>query len=46
MENQKISPKEYLSYCITQHWIDISQLNVDENMRTQQKYMMHYASIF
>ena len=30
MENQKISPKEYLSYCITQHWIDISQLNVDE----------------
>lgn len=45
-KNQKISPKEYLSYCITQHWIDISQLNVDENMRTQQKYMMHYASIF
>lgn len=29
-KNQKISPKEYLSYCITQHWIDISQLNVDE----------------
>lgn len=28
-KNQKISPKEYLSYCITQHWIDISQLNVD-----------------
>ena len=27
---QKISPKEYLNYCITQHWIDISQLNVDE----------------
>ena len=26
-KNQKISPKEYLSYCITQHWIDISQLN-------------------
>lgn len=29
-KNQEISPKEYLSYCITQHWIDISQLNVDE----------------
>lgn len=29
-KNQKISPKEYLSYCIIQHWIDISQLNVDE----------------
>ena len=29
-KNQKISPKEYLSFCITQHWIDISQLNVDE----------------
>ena len=29
-KNQKISPKEDLSYCITQHWIDISQLNVDE----------------
>lgn len=29
-KNQKISPKEYLSYCITQHWINISQLNVDE----------------
>lgn len=29
-KNQKISLKEYLSYCITQHWIDISQLNVDE----------------
>jgi penicillin-binding protein 2 len=29
-KNQKISPKEYLGYCITQHWIDISQLNVDE----------------
>ena len=29
-KNQKISPEEYLSYCITQHWIDISQLNVDE----------------
>lgn len=29
-KDQKISPKEYLSYCITQHWIDISQLNVDE----------------
>ena len=29
-KNQKISPKEYLNYCITQHWIDISQLNVDE----------------
>ena len=29
-KNKKNSPKEYLSYCITQHWIDISQLNVDE----------------
>lgn len=29
-KDQKISPKEYLGYCITQHWIDISQLNVDE----------------
>lgn len=29
-KNQKISPKEYLNYCISQHWIDISQLDVDE----------------
>lgn len=29
-KDQKISPKEYLNYCITQHWIDIRQLNVDE----------------
>ena len=29
-KDQKISPKEYLNYCITQHWIDISQLNVNE----------------
>ena len=29
-KNQKISPKEYLNYCITQHWIDISKLEVDE----------------
>ena len=27
---QKISPKEYLTYCISQHWIDISLLSVDE----------------
>ena len=27
---QKLSPKEYLNYCITRHWIDISQLEVDE----------------
>ena len=25
----KISPKEYLTYCIAQQWIDISLLNVD-----------------
>lgn len=29
-KNQRISPKEYLSYCISQHWIDISLLAVDE----------------
>lgn len=29
-KNQKISPKEYLNYCISQQWIDISQLSVDE----------------
>lgn len=29
-KNQKISPKEYLSYCIAQHWIDISLLEIDE----------------
>lgn len=29
-KNQKISPKEYLNHCISQHWIDISQLDVDE----------------
>lgn len=29
-KNQKISPKEYLRYCISMHWIDISKLSVDE----------------
>ena len=29
-KNQQISPKEYLNYCIGQHWIDISQLTVDD----------------
>lgn len=29
-KNQKISPKEYLNYCISKQWIDISQLSVDE----------------
>ncbi len=29
-KNQKISPREYLNYCISQHWIDISLLTVDE----------------
>ena len=29
-KEQKISPKEYLNYCISQHWIDISLLAVDE----------------
>jgi penicillin-binding protein 2 len=28
--NHSISPKEYLTYCISQHWIDISLLDVDE----------------
>jgi penicillin-binding protein 2 len=28
--NHKISPKEYLTYCISQHWIDISMLEVDD----------------
>lgn len=28
--NGRISPKEYLNYCISQQWIDISLLNVDE----------------
>lgn len=29
-KEQKISPKDYLKYCINQHWIDISLLDVDE----------------
>ena len=29
-KDQKISPKDYLKYCINQHWIDISLLDVDE----------------
>ena len=29
-KDQKLSPKEYLNYCITKHWIDISKLSVDE----------------
>ncbi|MGN0416285.1 MAG: penicillin-binding transpeptidase domain-containing protein [Agathobacter sp.] len=29
-KKQKISPREYLKYAITQHWIDISKLTVDE----------------
>ncbi|MCM1106608.1 MAG: penicillin-binding transpeptidase domain-containing protein [Blautia sp.] len=28
--DQRISPREYLTYCIAQHWIDISLLTVDE----------------
>lgn len=28
--NSTISPKEYLKYCISQQWIDISTLDVDE----------------
>lgn len=26
----KLSPKEYLSYCVSKQWIDVSLLNVDE----------------
>lgn len=29
-KKQKISPREYLKYSITQHWIDITKLSVDE----------------
>lgn len=29
-KNNKISPKEYLNYCISQQWIDISLLKADE----------------
>lgn len=29
-KNQKISPREYLNHCISQHWIDISLLEVNE----------------
>lgn len=29
-KNQEISPKEYLSYCISQRWIDITKLTADE----------------
>lgn len=29
-KDQTISPREYLSHCISQHWIDISLLEVDE----------------
>ncbi|MDD6290669.1 MAG: penicillin-binding transpeptidase domain-containing protein [Lachnospiraceae bacterium] len=29
-KEQKLSPKDYLNYCISQHWIDISKLTVDE----------------
>ena len=29
-KNQKISPKEYLNYCVSMQWIDISKLSVDE----------------
>ena len=29
-KKQRISPKEYLKYAITQHWIDITKLSVDE----------------
>jgi penicillin-binding protein 2 len=28
--NGKLSPKEYLNYCISKQWIDIGLLNVDE----------------
>lgn len=30
MERPENQPERVLNYCITQHWIDISQLNVDE----------------
>ena len=29
-KDQKISPKEYLNYCVSMQWIDISKLSVDE----------------
>lgn len=29
-KNNKLSPREYLSYCISQQWIDITKLDVDE----------------
>ncbi len=29
-KNHRISPKEYLNYCISMHWIDITKLSVDE----------------
>ena len=28
--NGELSPKEYLSYCITKQWIDVTLLNVDD----------------
>ena len=28
--NGELSPKEYLAYCITKQWIDITLLNVDD----------------
>lgn len=29
-KNEKLSPREYLRYCISQQWIDITRLEVDE----------------
>lgn len=29
-KNQEISPREYLTYCIAKHWIDLSLLTVEE----------------
>ena len=29
-KNEKLSPREYLKYCISQQWIDITRLEVDE----------------
>lgn len=29
-KNEKLSPREYLKYCISQQWIDITHLEVDE----------------
>ena len=33
-----LSPRDYLKYCISKQWIDITKLDVDQNMELAQQF--------